>query len=168
MKYLNKRDEFLKNYNNILNIKKDYIPNESINEENDNAGPFSNDIGWGDSLLGRLINSAIRKAKIGANLIRIKAVEQRLRDSMDELLLNTSVAELDENDKKLYAKALITTYLIALQEGVEKGSSMDELKSLTETAINAVESNKDLEDKNELLRQLNEWSKFLNEFKEEE
>ena len=168
MKYLNKRDEFLKNYNNILNIKKDYIPNESINEENDNAGPFSNDIGWGDSLLGRLINSAIRKAKIGANLIRIKAVEQRLRDSMDELLLNTSVAELDENDKKLYAKALITTYLIALQEGVEKGSSMDELKSLTETAISAVESNEDLEDKNELLRQLNEWSKFLNEFKEEE
>jgi len=167
MRYLNKRDEFLKNYNNILDIKKNYVPNgvEMITED---SGPFANDIGWGDSLLGRLINSSIRKAKIGVNLLRIKSVKERLKGAMDDLLLNTAVADLDEEDKKLYAKALITTYLITLQEAVEKGFPMEELKSITETAISAVEANEDLEDKNELLRQLNEWLKFLNNFKEEE
>jgi hypothetical protein len=167
MRYLNKRDEFLKNYNNILDIKKNYIPKgeELITED---GGPFHNDIGWGDSLVGRLINSTIRKVKIGANLLRIKVVEQRLRDAMDELLLTTSVAEMDEEDKKLYARALITTYLAALEEAVKNGSPIDELKGLTEAAISAVEMNDELEDKNELLRQLNEWLKFLNNFKEEE
>lgn len=167
MRYLNRRDEFLKNYNNILDIKKNYVPNgtELITED---SGPFANDIGWGDSLLGRLINSGIRKAKIGANLLRIQSVKERLKGAMDELLLNTAVADLDDADKKLYARALITTYLITLQEAVEKGFPMEELKSITETAISAVEANEDLEDKNELLRQLNEWLKFLNNFKEEE
>ena len=112
MKYLNKRDEFLKNYNKIFNIKENYITNNKkellITED---SGPFANNIGWGDSLLGRLINSTIRKAKVGANLLRIKAVEQRLRDAMDDILLTSSVAELDESDKKLYAKALISTFL---------------------------------------------------------
>lgn len=169
MRYLNKRDEFLKNYNNIVSIKEKYTP-ESKNDQliTEDSGPFANDIGWGDSLLGRLISSTIRKAKIGANLLRIKAVEARLREAMDELLLSTSVAELDENDKKLYARVLISTYLIAIQEGVEKGDPKSELVSLTESAIGAVNQNKDLEDKNELLRQLNEWLKFLNEFEEEE
>jgi hypothetical protein len=169
MRYLNKRDEFLKNYNNIVSIKEKYTPESKNNQLiTEDSGPFANDIGWGDSLLGRLINSTIRKAKIGANLLRIKAVESRLREAMDELLLSTSVAELDENDKNLYARALISTYLIAIQEGVENGDPKSELVSLTESAIGAVNQNKDLEDKNELLRQLNEWLKFLNEFKEEE
>ena len=170
MRYLNKRDEFLKNYNKIVSIKEKYTPakDEQLIKEDIVGGPFTNNVGWGDSLLGRLINSAIRKAKIGANLVRMKGVEQRLRDAMDDLLLTTSVAELDEEDKKLYARALITTYLLALEKAVENGDPLEELKSLTTTAINAVENNKDLEDKNELLRQLNEWLKFLNEFKEEE
>ena len=167
MKYLNSREEFLKQYNKIVNIKESYRSNFSNKELiKEDSGPFANNIGWGDSLLGRLINSTIRKAKIGTNLIRIKAVEQRLRDAMDEILLTSSVAELDENDKKLYAKALITTYLLALQEAVKNGDPLDELKSLTNTAINAVEQNEDIENKNELLRQLNEWLKFLNSFEE--
>lgn len=171
MRYLNKRDEFLKNYNNIVKIKESYVPKskkEQLITENDNAGPFVNNVGWGDSLIGRAIHAVMRKARIGVNLVRIKAVEQRLRDAMDELLLNTSVAELDEDDKKLYARALITTYLLALEEGVENGDPMLELMNLTESAILAVEQNKDLEDKNELIRQLNEWKKYLEQFKEEE
>ena len=168
MRYLSKRDEFLKNYNKIVNIKEKYIPTGEEQSINEDAGPFVNNVGWGDSLLGRLINSTLRKIRIGANLVRIKAVEQRLRDAMDDLLLGSSVAELDEDDKKLYAKALIATYLIALEEGVKNGEPMIELKNLTETAISAVNQSEDLEDKNELLRQLNEWLKFLNQFKEEE
>jgi hypothetical protein len=171
MRYLNKRDEFLKNYNNIVKIKESYVPKskkEQLITENDNAGPFVNNVGWGDSLIGRAIHAVMRKARIGVNLLRIKAVEQRLRDAMEELLLNTSVAELDEDDKKLYARALITTYLLVLEEGVENGDPMLELMNLTESAILAVEQNKELEDKNELIRQLNEWKKYLEQFKEEE
>jgi len=167
MRYLSKRDEFLKNYNNIVKIKNEYIPDaaELVKED---AGPFVNDIGWGDSLLGRAISSTFRKIMIGVNLVKIKDVEQRLRDAMEELLLNSSVAELDEDDKKLYARALISTYLLALQDAVKKGEPMEQLKNLTETAISAAEESKDLEGKNELVRQLKEWLKFLNQFKEEE
>ena len=170
MKYINRREDFLKNYNNILKIKDKYTNSENIKTINEDVvgGPFVNNVGWGDSLLGRLINSTLRKAKIGANLLRIKSVEQRLRDSMDDILLTSSVAELDENDKRLYAKALISTYLIALQDAVEKGEAKIELLNLTESAILEVNSNKDLEDKNELLRQLNEWKKYLEQFEEGE
>ena len=174
MRYLNKRDEFLKSYSKIVTEREKYVPEkgiDSINEDyatNHGRGPFANDIGWGDSLLGRLINSTIRKAKIGANLLRIKAVESRLRDSMDELLLSSAAADLDDEDKALYAKALITTYLIALEEAVEGGAGLAELKSLTETAISATEKAENLEGKNELLRQLKEWKKYLDQFEEEE
>lgn len=167
MRYLNKRDEFLKSYRNIVTEKSRFVSEERYEMIKEDSGPFANDIGWGDSLLGRLINSTIRKAKIGANLVRIKAVESRLRDAMDELLLSSAAAELDDDDKALYAKALITTYLIALEEGVEKGVSLEELKSLTDTAISATEKAQGLEGKEELLRQLKEWKKYLDQFEEE-
>jgi hypothetical protein len=46
MKYINKRK--LHKYKSTELIKED-------------SGPFMNDILWGDSLIGRLINSVIRK-----------------------------------------------------------------------------------------------------------
>lgn len=168
MRYLNKRDEFLKNYRKIVVNKKSYVPSDDAEMITEDSGPFANDIGWGDSLLGRLINSAIRKAKIGASLLRIKSVESRLREAMDDLLLSATAAELDEADRNLYAKALISTYLISIEEAVERGAYLTELKSLTEVAISAVEKSEELEDKNELLRQLNEWKKYIDQFKEEE
>ena len=65
MKYLSNRDEFLKRSINKINEYKSLEDKDlvKINEDVENSGPFANDIPWGDSLLGRLINSTIRKAK---------------------------------------------------------------------------------------------------------
>jgi hypothetical protein len=59
MRYLSTRDVFLKNFKELqLDIHKEallsYDKDEMINEA------FENDITWGGSLLGRLINSIIR------------------------------------------------------------------------------------------------------------
>jgi hypothetical protein len=73
MRYLNKREDFLreKNSNSINKIK-------SINEEAEfNSGPFANDVGWNDSLLGRLINHIIRKARIARKVGQIKKLIER-------------------------------------------------------------------------------------------
>jgi len=168
MKYLNRREEFMKSYSRIVTEKERYEPKEAIVSINEDSGPFANDIGWGDSLLGRLINSTIRKAKIGINLTRMKAVESRLKEAMDDLLLTSGIAELDPEEKSEYAKCLIATYLKMLEEGVEKGEPMQNLLNLTDAAIEAVERQEILEGKEELLRQLREWKKYLKQFKEEE
>ena len=60
MKYLNSRDSFLNN--------------DKIYEEagfDMSGGPLGIDINWGDSLIGRLINSFTRKAIIGYNTYSI-------------------------------------------------------------------------------------------------
>jgi hypothetical protein len=173
MKYLNNREEFLKRSIKKIDEYKSLEDNSlKLINENDNAGPFSNDIPWNDSLLGRLINSTIRKAKVGANLVRIKAVANRLKDAFNELLYESAAAQLDEEDQKIKARILVFWFLYELQESVKKmnvnKTSLSELKGLTKTAINEVTKIKDLEDKNELLRQLNEWLKFLNSLKEDE
>lgn len=168
MRYLNRREEFLKSYSKIVTEREKYVPEKGIESINEDSGPFANDIGWGDSLVGRLINSAIRKAKIGANLVRIKGVEKRLREAMDDLLLTSGIAELTPEDKSMYAKSIIATYLYALEQGVKNGEPMADLMNLTDTAIEAVEKEEVLEGKEELLRQLREWKKYLEQFKDEE
>lgn len=174
MKYLNNREEFLKRSINKIDEYKSLEDNslKSINEMVENSGPFANDIPWNDSLLGRLINSTIRKAKIGANLVRIKAVANRLKDSFNELLYESAAAQLDEEDQKTKARVLVFWFLYELQESVKNmnvnKTSLSELKGLTKTAISEVTKIKDLEDKNELLRQLNEWYKFLESLKEDD
>jgi hypothetical protein len=174
MKYLNNREEFLKRSINKIDEYKSLEDNslKSINEMVENSGPFANDIPWNDSLLGRLINSTIRKAKVGANLVRIKAVANRLKDAFNELLYESAAAQLDEEDQKTKARVLVFWFLYELQESVKKmnvnKTSLSELKGLTKTAISEVTKIKDLEDKNELLRQLNEWYKFLESLKEDD
>lgn len=162
MKYLNNREEFLKK--SILKIDT-YLNIKSLNEDVNNSGPFANDIPWNDSLLGRLINSTIRKAKIGANLVRIKSVNQRLRDAFELLLLESSVSQLDDDDKKQKSKLMIFTFLYNLKEAVDElnndKDSLIELKNLTNVAIRESKKVDNIPDKNELIRQLEEWKKFL-------
>ena len=111
MKYLSNRDEFLKRSINKIDEYKSLEGKdlEVINEGD--SGPFANDIPWNDSLLGRLINSTIRKAKIGANLVRIKAVNRRLKDAFDDLLGQSAVSGLSNEEKAEYNKVLIFSFL---------------------------------------------------------
>ena len=168
MKYLKDREKFLRVNTEETSLK--------INEAE--SGPFANDIPWNDSLLGRLINSTIRKAKIGANLVRIKAVNNRLRDCFEELLGRSAVAGLSKEDKAEVNKVVIYKYLEALKNAIESGEDVEEIKRLTDGAIKdirgVVEKTPADElsiDKDELLtliKQLEEFRKFLDTLSESE
>lgn len=160
MKYINKREKFLKEYNSIgLGDRVELIKEDS--------GPFANDILWGDSLLGRLINSTIRKVVIANNLRKMDSVENRLVYAMDQLAGDSAIEELPEEDKQTYNKALIFSFLRKLQKAVEDDEPLQELKDLTNTCISHVEDKEDIEDKEDLLNQLKEWKKFLDSIEEE-
>ncbi len=113
MRYLDKRDEFLKRSLNKVDSYKslENSPLVTINESSENSGPFANDIPWGDSLLGRLINSTIRKAKIGMNLGRIKLVAKRLEYAFEDLLGSSAEAQLSDEDKKNLIKIKIFSFI---------------------------------------------------------
>lgn len=64
MKYLNTREIYL----NILN--------ETL----------VNEITWGGSLLGRLVNSTLRLAKIGVNYTRVGSIAGKIKDELDKLI----------------------------------------------------------------------------------
>ncbi len=160
MKYINKRENFLKEYNSTgLGDRVELIKEDS--------GPFANDILWGDSLLGRLINSAIRKTVIANNLRKMDSVEKRLIYAMDQLVGDSTIEEMPEEDKQTYSKALIFSFLYNLQKAVEDDEPLQELKNLTNTCISHVEKTDNIEDKDDLLNQLKEWKKFLDSIEED-
>lgn len=95
MKYLKGRERFLSD------IKQ--LNQQQINEAFDmggSQGPFGNDIAWGDSLVGRLINWAIRKIGVAVNMVRIQPVIARLKMEFRYLLETTQVGKLDDETRK--------------------------------------------------------------------
>lgn len=119
MKYLSNRSEYLKSAKYEV----------SINESMAGAGPFANDIAWGDSLLGRLINSIIRKAKVGVNLVRIDSVIKRLKEQFDYLITYSEMEsnELTDDVKIQIDMLLISIEIGLLKEAIEKSDEEGEL-----------------------------------------
>lgn len=155
MRYLKQREDFIKNNN---------FSNYSLIKED--SGPLANEIPWGDSLLGRLINSVIRKAEIGMNLVRIDSVIDRLKGEFDKLIADSVVKTLDKKDAILIFKIKISTLLGKLKEAVDKGEDVEIIKSITKDLIKDVESYKATspegeEAKKDLLAKLNEFLKDL-------
>jgi LysM repeat protein len=178
MKYLSNRDEFLKRSINKIDEYKS-LENKDLEVINEGeSGPFANDIPWNDSLLGRLINSTIRKAKIGANLVRIKAVNKRLKDAFDDLLGQSAVSGLSKEDKSEYNKVMIFSFLENLKNSIENDGNVGEIKRLTDEAIKNIkdvventpadELSMDKDELLKLIKQLEDFRKFLDQFKNEE
>ena len=160
MRYLKQREEFIKNnkFSNYSLIKED-------------SGPLANEIPWGDSLLGRLINSVIRKAEIGMNLVRIDSVIDRLKGEFDKLIADSVVKTLDKKDAILIFKIKISTLLGKLKEAVDKGEDVEIIKSITKDLIKDVEgyvatSPEGDDAKKDILSKLNEFLKSLDTKKE--
>ena len=114
-----------------------------------NAGGFSNDVNWGDSWVGRLINSIARKAKIAVNLRRIDSLI-KLLDAKFKELFETGKITCDNGVKKF----LETKYL--LQALVEKMESKEDLENLiSEIALVITQVNSyNLENKEMLIKKL--------------
>ena len=168
MKYLSNRDEFLKrSLNKIEEYKSIEIDLEKLNET-DNSGPFANDIPWGNSLIGRLINFGIRKARMGANLLRIKPVGKRLEETFKNLLDGSTTSTLSEENKKDQNRLTISKLLEELDKAVKESANVGEIKRLTNEAISNISKIEGLENKESLLSQLEEFKKFLEQFKDDE
>lgn len=122
MKYLRKRDEFL------YYIKED-------------SGPLANDIDWGDSLLGRLINSTIRKTNIAINAKRIDSVIKLLNDRFEELRINTTVIDNNVEISKKINKLKISEILRSLNESIlSDDSEKDQIIEQTDGSIKQIDS----------------------------
>lgn len=118
MKHLSKREDFLKRnkYSKLQNI---------INEEA--GGPFTNDIPWGDSLVGRLINSFIRKAKIGYNSTKIEPLVESFKNQLDILISGALSKDTLTQFNLLQLKALFHNIKQVCINPISDEQKLDEL-----------------------------------------
>jgi hypothetical protein len=106
MRYLSTRDVFLKNFKELqLDIHKEAILSSNEDEMINEA--FENDITWGGSLLGRFINSVIRKAKIEVNVFNVKSIAKRIEDEFIGLIADGFSEEQKIKVIEITAKMLL-------------------------------------------------------------
>ena len=176
MKYLNSRDNYLKSINERRivenNNKIDTSINKLILENQAGSGAMGNEIKWGDSLLGRLINHIIRKVGVGVSIVRMQPLIARLKSEFDNIAVEATVNELDATQKEQFALIGIFSILNKLENTILnlhiKKTPLSEIKALTESAIDFVEKTEDIPDKNQLLQKLKVWKEFIDGLKLEE
>lgn len=155
MRYLKQREEFIKNNN---------FSNYSLIKED--SGPLANDIPWGDSLLGRLINSVIRKSKVGVNLTRIDSLIERLKSTFDGLIADATIkgSELGKDTALKIDRYLMSALLGELKNVIEK-SNKEEIIKATKGTIDSIKSlqisKESEESRKDLLSKLDEFLKSI-------
>lgn len=102
---------------------------------------LSADINWGDSLVGRLINSFIRKAKIGYNQTKIEPLLDRFKSELDSLLAGA----LSKETKDKFIKLLLKSYLSNIEDIVNGTRTPEEkLDTLIGGHVDMWDSKKEL------------------------
>lgn len=156
MKYINKREDFLKK------SKHDKI--ERLIKEGA-GGPFTNDIPWGDSLVGRLINAVVRKSGIAINVTRIKSLIPRLKELFEEILEDSKISQ--QSMAKVW-KVKVYALLQKLKRAVDEEEEVNILIYITDDLINIVNSEFiDDENRKTLLEELKKFKEFLLSLKDD-
>lgn len=177
MKYLINREQFLKEskFTGLQTYEKTPYSGEEFQiyesdgyATNHGAGPFHNDIGWNDSLLGRFINHLVRKAKIMIGKMQIKGLTRRLKSTFDEILASGKMMEMSEENKSSTAKVILYTFFWELVQSVDNGEKVLILRKLTNDAILNLEKCSDFDEKSVLLKELEDFLKFLEQFKDDD
>ena len=170
MKYLKNRFDFLNKKVELDDSKKAEFYNSSkmIREV------FENDITWGGSLLGRLINSTIRKSKIYYKATKIPNLIDNVRKELDALIAEAGTNKNQKNEiESLTARFLLTELfkVVSNDDSVDKkltsligdGKSND-FGILNETITEVEKLDKDvLEDKEDLLAKLEDFREALSQ-----
>ena len=170
MKYLSKREDFLRTTRTnestdfLRSAKSGLQPYELIKED---GGPFYNTVGWNDSLLGRLINHLIRKAKVALGKVRIKPVVSRLYAEFDRIVAEGVLLKADDETKKIVKNVELDRKIADLKKSIDDGDDYKSILGLTDATIECL-NNLDIEEKNQLLLELEGLKKFLEQFKENE
>ena len=123
MKYLKYREDFLHKEVKLdeSKIKKQIKDSVMISEA------LENDITWGGSLLGRMINSIIRKGKVMVNSTRIESLAKDLKSKLDELV-GDALTGSDDNIKKKVELIKVRFLITAIYEVVESNKTVAEKK----------------------------------------
>lgn len=121
---------------------------------------FTNEIPWGDSLIGRLINSISRKSKIAFDMRTIDGQIKRLTSLFDQLI-ETGYISVTEDDKRFLA---ISQLIGELKKSVYSGDDVDILINITSELINLVRIHK-FDKKNYMISSLNDFFKYLSSLK---
>lgn len=160
MKYVKDRERFIKEYKPI---------NSQIENINEALG---NEIKWGDSLVGRLINWGLRKVGIGAGMGRISLLTPQLKSEFDRILATSAIGEISDEEKLKIFKTQISALLGELKEVVYKKEKVGKIKSIVGSTIESIEGIEVDEDskvsKTEIIKLLKEFREWLNQFKDDE
>ena len=172
MKYLSNRDQFLKEskFTGLQTYEKTPYSGENfpIFEEYGDAksGPFHNDIGWNDSLLGRFINHLVRKAKIMIGKMRLKGLIRQLKDTFQDIIDKGKIAAQNSQNKSEIARVILYSFFWELTQAVDRGERVLILRNLTQAALDALEKTDDFDEKDSLKSELEAFLKFLEQFDE--
>lgn len=153
MKRILTRQDYLKDINS-----KHYSKYTGINEE-----VFANDANWGDTLVGRLINSLARKAKISFNQSRMSRLVKQLKEYFDMML---ETGKFDITDSSVFTFIEISNIIGILKKQVEDGEEVSVLIQTTENLIIKVNSY-DFDNKDEMIRLLKEFLEYLRGLKKD-
>jgi hypothetical protein len=120
MRYLKNRNDFLNKEIKLesSNIKEYYSGSQLVKET------LENQITWGGSLLGRLINSFIRKSKIYAKSLRINSVVSQVENELNQLIGDLVIE--GENNKNKVEKLKVINLLTEVFNVVSSDASTDE------------------------------------------
>jgi hypothetical protein len=122
-----------------------------------NEAIVTNDIPWGDSLVGRLINSIARKARIAYNSKKIDKVIDNLRDQFD-ILVNEGKSDIDQSR---LIKLQLWTFFSTLKKQVEDGEEVSSILNTANKLRDEVNSISEIEDKDNILEAINSFIEFL-------
>ena len=122
MRYLHNRNEFLIQ-KNILSSSKNFNVTEEIKTSALVNETFENDITWGGSMLGRLINSTLRRFKIGYSQVKVEPLVKKLEDELNYLLS----ASLQGDTLMQYNQLRIRSYIEEIRD-ICLGNETDEKK----------------------------------------
>jgi len=149
------RKEFLDNYKKN---KKEIILNEAL----------ANDVNWGDSLLGRLINSFIRKASIGIDLRKMDNVIKSLIYQFDILKEQISIKKDSDTNDGIFYLCVSTLFGLLIKE-IKEYTSIQNVISVVESNIDQItydiptDDDSTKKEKDILIKKYGEFLKFLQE-----
>ena len=172
MKYLKNRQQFLNKDIKIdnSNISEYYKSSALIRE-----ATMQNDITWGGSLLGRLINSIIRKSSVYFKSLKINNLVKQVEKELDELVIQAGVSKKQKSEiNSLTAKFLIEEIYTVVRSDYPIESKLTKLISdgksyedgLLNQCIKEVEklTEESLSGKDELLEKLKDFRDALRDF----
>jgi hypothetical protein len=142
MKRIFTREQYLSQY------KKHYSVNEMI----------ESDVNWGDSLVGRMINSVLRKAEIGYNLMRMKNIIALLKNRFETMHDDVQLSELPEIEKITIE---VSIRLQTISKKIVSGSETKKIISLVIEAETELADYKEIEGVDVIIQKLGEYKTFL-------